>query len=585
MNGDLKQTLMLDDPYAILKVDRDASDAMIQSSYKTLSRTFHPDKHPPGPTRDSAQAVFVKFKNAHEILTDPVLRQVYDNHGHDGIRIVKINMHSSDTQTLYPTLLAFHQLGQKTKARDHMAKVLQQSKIEREDHAIQIRTAMEFPCSLQSTALFGEGHEPVSLPELSGASISVSTAAASDSKWDMSVGINSSVKKGIGSASGSINVGYKPQQGTQISSNVDISDAVRFSFGTKRVLASHTMITTTARTMPNSKTLALSVVSHRDLWHNMFRGTCALGMGSDMAMHYGLLSLTTLSDEYPTCTVKLNIGINHYPLKFSAKQDFDGGTKTGYLSVGWGPKGVEWKAIMSRSLTAYAQCSMGIQHATSTGLTWLLQAERGSFTFRVPISITTITNPAYWSTLTYYSLLTLLVDDIIGDIIHDSTDDIIKPASRDIVDIDSACEKTKQDAEQQLVFMQPTAEKNTERERQCNGLIIYQARYFVHQGQSLDATTQLQFWVQNSTLHLPSGSKSFLMGFYPLVQPTRKRQHRTSWLRGWLTTETSDPTPMPQLQVRYTFGDETYEITVNDTDELVLPNSNATLLGAKGTVR
>ena len=582
MNDDLKQAPMLDDPYAILKVDRDASDVMIQSSYKTLSRTFHPDKHPPGPTRDSAQAVFVKFKNAHEILTDPVLRQVYDDHGHDAIRMVKINMHSSDTQTLYPTLLAFHQLGQKKKARDHMAKVLQQSKIEREDHAIQIRTTMEFPCSLQSSC---EGYEPVGVPELSGASISVSTAAASDSKWDMNVGINSSVKKGRGSASGSINVGYKPQQGTQISSSVDISDSIQFSLGTKRALASRTMITTTARTLPNSKTLALSMVSHRDLWDNMFRGTCALGIGSDMAMHYGLFSLSTLSHEYPTCTVKLNIGINQYPLKVSAKQEFDGGTKTGYLSVGWGPGGVELKAIISRSMTAYANWSMGIQHATSTGLTWLLQAERGNFTFRVPISISTITNPAYWNTLTFFSLLTIIIDDVVGDIIHDSADDMVRTATSDIADSDTGCEKTKQDAEQQLECMKHTAERNMERERQSNGLIIYQARYFVEQGQSFDATTQLQFLVQNSTLHLPAESKSFLLGFYPLVQPVRKRRHRTSWLRCWLATDSLDPTPMPQLQIRFTSGNETYEITVKDTDELVLPNANATLLGAKDTVR
>ena len=101
--------LMVDDPYAILKVDRDASDGMIQSSYKTLSRTFHPDKHPPGSTRDAAQQVFVKFKNAHDLLMDPVLRQVYDDCGHDATVIVRRTVHSSNPDALYPTLLRFHQ--------------------------------------------------------------------------------------------------------------------------------------------------------------------------------------------------------------------------------------------------------------------------------------------------------------------------------------------------------------------------------------------------------------------------------------------------------------------------------------------
>ena len=573
MSGEQKTALL--DPYAILKVDRDASDAMIQSSYKNLSRTFHPDKQPPGPSRDAAQEVFVKFKNAHEILTDPVLRQVYDDHGNEAIRMVKMNMHSTDAEALYPTLLRFHQLGQKKKAKYYIAAALEHARIERADHAIQIRTTMEFPCSMQST---------LDIPELSEASISVSASAASDSKWDMTVATSTSVNNGKGSASGTINVGYKPQQGTQISSSVDLSNPMKFSLGTTRTLANRTVVTTTARTLPNSNTMALSVVSHRDLWHSQLRGTWALGIGSDLAMHYGLLSLTTLSGDYPTCTFKLNMGINQYPIKITAKQDFEGDTRTGYASFAWGPTGMEWKAIITRSLTSYAHLSMGIKHATQSGLVWLLQAERGDFTFRVPISICSITSPGYMYKLIYLSMITYLFDEVIGEIIHDSTKDLLRTENSETVDVDMGTQKTKEDAEQQLILMGPVAERNMEREKQCNGLNIYEARYCVDPGQSVDVTTQLQFWVKNGTLRLPTGSKSHLMGFYKLLQPSPKRRH-VWWLPSRFANDFPDETPVPQLRVRYSFGDNTYEITIEDTDELVLPNSSATLLGAKDRVR
>ncbi|KAI2491643.1 hypothetical protein MHU86_22926 [Fragilaria crotonensis] len=422
--------------------------------------------------------------------------------------------------------------------------------------------------------------------------ISVTTSARSNSKWDMSVGINSSVRKGMGNASGTVNVGYKPQKGTQISSSVDLADPMIFTLSTSRALESRTVVMTSVRTMPRSKKLALSVVSHRDLWDNMFRGSWALGIGSDLSMQYGLLSLTSLSDEYPTCSVKLNLGVNQYPIKIVTKQDFGVG-RTGLLSFAWQPRGVEWKAILSRSLTSYSNVSMGIQHQTSTGLTWLLQAERGNFTFRLPISICCVTNPTYRMSYIWFSLLTLILDDVLGDLIHDTTQDRLKPATDHDSTFDDAAEtsivKAKSDAEQQLVLMRPTAERNMEREQQCNGLYIYQAQYFVdHGGPSVDVATQLQFWVRNSTLCLPAGSKSSLLGFYPLLPPLPPPQRRRfSWLRSWLWSSevSNDAQPVPQLRIRYTFGEETYEITINDTDELVLPSPRATALGSKDRVR
>jgi DnaJ family protein C protein 11 len=72
--------------YAILNVPRDASNAEIQARYRTLASQFHPDKQPDEPRRRAATARFQDIQRAHEVLTDPARRVVYDMFGEEGLR-------------------------------------------------------------------------------------------------------------------------------------------------------------------------------------------------------------------------------------------------------------------------------------------------------------------------------------------------------------------------------------------------------------------------------------------------------------------------------------------------------------------
>jgi len=567
------------DPYSILNVDKIATEARIQSSYKNLSKTFHPDRQPPGKARDAAQEVFVAFKNAHEILTDPVLRQVYDDYGNEAVRIVKMSIHSQDPDALYPTLLKYHQMNQKKRARSHVLESLEEASIEKLDHEFQVRTFMEFPCSTESTCFSKEGVEPIGLPELSGASLSVSSTTPASSKMDITLGISTEINKGKGNCSRNVAIGYKPQQGTQILANVDLSNFKSFSIGTTRTLASNTTLTATARSIPKTRTMALSLVSHRDLWKNKFRGTWALGVGSDFSLHYGLFSFTTLFTDYPTITAKFNIGVNQYPIKLSAKKLYNDGSQIFYCSLGWGSTGEEVKAIFSRAITSYTDLSMGIKHASHSGLTWLFQVERGGFTFRLPILISSVTSSTYYEKTTLLSCITMICDQAIGQIWKEIGGQVLQ-VEKDEFDYKS--QKTKHDAEQQLYFMKPIANLNTEREHQRNGLVIYQACYFIEQGPRIDAKIQLQFWVRNGVLQLPSGSKSQLMGFYTLLKmaPNLVKPFWSKW-----ASKDNVNSFVPQLWIRYASGDSTYEITIQDTDSLHLPNKSAAVLGARDIVR
>lgn len=69
--------------YDTLNIDKKATTAQIKAAYKKLARKWHPDKN-----KDNQEAAAEKFKEiseAHEILSDPKKRKVYDKHGKDGL--------------------------------------------------------------------------------------------------------------------------------------------------------------------------------------------------------------------------------------------------------------------------------------------------------------------------------------------------------------------------------------------------------------------------------------------------------------------------------------------------------------------
>lgn len=66
--------------YEILEVGKHASKAEIDSSYRTLAKKLHPDK----PNGDKQK--FLELKRAHEVLSDPSKRRLYDQYGEKGLK-------------------------------------------------------------------------------------------------------------------------------------------------------------------------------------------------------------------------------------------------------------------------------------------------------------------------------------------------------------------------------------------------------------------------------------------------------------------------------------------------------------------
>ena len=72
-----------EDFYKLLNVDRNASDAEIKKSYRSLAMKYHPDRNADNP--EVAEQKFKQINEAYEILSDPKKRAAYDQFGHAGV--------------------------------------------------------------------------------------------------------------------------------------------------------------------------------------------------------------------------------------------------------------------------------------------------------------------------------------------------------------------------------------------------------------------------------------------------------------------------------------------------------------------
>lgn len=69
------------DYYEVLGVERTATVTEVRSAYRRLAARYHPDVNPGDHT---AEEKFKELNEAHEILSSPDKRQVYDQFGHEG---------------------------------------------------------------------------------------------------------------------------------------------------------------------------------------------------------------------------------------------------------------------------------------------------------------------------------------------------------------------------------------------------------------------------------------------------------------------------------------------------------------------
>ncbi|KAI9359567.1 hypothetical protein DFJ73DRAFT_107912 [Zopfochytrium polystomum] len=73
------------DLYAILNVDKNASEEDIKNAYRRMCMTFHPDKHQRQEDKEATQKHFQSIQKAYDVLSNPGRRFIYDKHGMEGV--------------------------------------------------------------------------------------------------------------------------------------------------------------------------------------------------------------------------------------------------------------------------------------------------------------------------------------------------------------------------------------------------------------------------------------------------------------------------------------------------------------------
>ena len=154
-------------------------------------------------------------------------------------------------------------------------------------------------------------------------------------------------------------------------------------------------------------------------------------------------------------------------------------------------------------------------------------------------------------------------------------------------------------------------------EKERNGLVIERAVYYIrgereamNDQNSLDVTVPIQFWVNDSTLHLFNVSKrSSMLGFFDLIKfsssaaaaasensemsnempkPHATVPSWTDWMCSFLFDRSDrssmdsrvrvDEAATAELSVTYSYAGITYEIAIGDGEEIILPNPRASRL-------
>jgi len=477
---------------------------------------------------------------------------------------------------------------------------------------------------------------------------STASDTATNRRWSVELAGNSSVSnEGEGSSRGALRLEcYEVQPETDVAVEVASSSGTdsypTLAVTSTRVLTSGTSLKIGAqidapiyKNKKSSNPLALTASTQRLLWNNSVSGSLSMGMGMpSRRLHYISCIFTTLKWSLARVRTSLNLGLNQYPLKVTLEPNNktnSSSTNNSHVrssaSIEINPISGHWKfkAISFRKKSKFMNVGIGLSDATIDGLSLLVVIERGdNMTFKIPILIMANNNTLYYQhvpspvKILCVGIMLFLMDAGCGCILDKrnntffiSSSTTASTSSRrakgnnveKIQNVPLAEESTlcfmrqelkkRKDSELQLQLIKKSADKKKCLEESKNGLVIITATYYTETAQSLDVTSQLQFWVTKSKLFLPGGySKAKLIGFYDLVMDGNhsilKKEQTTSLLwnrflsfifRRRSQRQHEERSIAVKLYVRYKVGFSLYEITVNDKDSLILPNERALRIG------
>ncbi|WCJ25926.1 Chaperone protein dnaJ 13 [Euphorbia peplus] len=534
MNKDDEGTLRRE-LYAVLQVSPEATEEEIKKAYRHWAQVYHPDKYQDFQMKEIATQNFQRICEAYEILSDESKRLIYDIYGMEGL-----------TSGL--------ELGPKLNKPEELKEELERLRKMKEIE----KMAAHFRPS-------GSILVNLSLPEfLDGDGIMIGMAMSSQVHSQLSkrntvaMGGNLEVQENAGGAAASAMFRHQLSSVQSIEFMATAGLQGIIGVQTTRELSVHSTATITFAKSLRDGSVNLSNTWTRQLSETT-SGNIQLLLGPQSSIGIGLQH----KDEKMSASGQLEIGSSsfaasaRYTRKFSSKSH-------GRIAGKFGSSALEVEVGGGRKLSEFSTIRMlygvGIQ-----GVFWKLELNRGGQKLIIPVLLSrnidyAVAAGAFLVPTSLYFLLKKLV---------------IKPyylqkekqrASKNKEKTYAQVKEAMAGAERAQRLLQTVSNRKRNRQVESNGLVITKAVYGNRKAlnrrdesreardestsEVFDVTLPLNFLVDDSGhLKLHGGvKKSGIMGF-------------------------CDPCPgePKQLYVEYTYGGQSFEVTVDDYAELLIP--------------
>eukprot|EP00742_Colponemidia_sp_Colp-10_P003674 GILJ01003910.1.p1 GENE.GILJ01003910.1~~GILJ01003910.1.p1 ORF type:complete len:549 (+),score=67.83 GILJ01003910.1:49-1695(+) len=531
-------TLPAPDYYAILNINRWATEEEIKAAYYRLSRIVHPDKHR-AELSEAANANFALVERAYKVLSDPVKRWAFDKYGEAGLEQVMTlankDIRPEDIGQRFERLIErYLQDSEEQRFRQSgtfrlgvsLAEFVDQTKPQAVGPQIDISQMfldhnIQAPLSSQDTLFLG-GHM-VGFHGLGSGAMSVALrrvfSADSWAQLDGRIGSQAGAdlklwRKLSANSFGQMDVAYDNRGGFSLVTSVS------------RQLAPDVLGSWTFKPGPMGF-MQLAVRKRTSTWS----WDCKLTTG-----------MTSLKTE---CGVSKDIG-SKSRLGVVTHQELT--ALNGGLDFG-----LEVRA--THQISSRSKGSVGVSYG-SQGVSINLRYQRGLLRFVLPIQISA-----------RVSLKTAVAATLLPIVIITAVHRFTKPArkarrlrkdQKRLEERQQYLQESRDNHKNQLQLIAATVERVRKHETEHNGLIILKARYGdpIHLHDSLEqyspddneapvinVTDALQFAVKDSELELPATSKSGLYGFYNPCFNTKVT---------------------PKLYISYRLRDQPFELLVED---------------------
>ncbi|KAI3453477.1 hypothetical protein Pfo_010140 [Paulownia fortunei] len=521
--------------YALLHISPEASDEEIRRAYRQWAQVYHPDKYQSPQMKEIATENFQRVCEAYEILTDENKRMIYDIYGMEGL---------TSGLELGPNLNKVEEI------KEELERLRRQS--EQEKVSAHIRPSGSILANLSwPDFVDGDGI-------MRGMAMASEVQSQISKRTSLAIGGNLAVNanSGGGAATAILRHHISPVSSVEFMGSIGLQSLIG-------IQTSHQLSVHSTAIMGITMSLRDGSINLSNTWSRQLsettNGNIQLSLGPESSIGVGWRK----KEQKMSASGEIKIGTcsfgatAHYTHCFSSKSHgrIAGTVGSGALAleIGGGRK-------LSKFSTVRMLYSIGIQ-----GLIWKFELHRGGQKLVVPILLSNNLNPVFATgafivpVSLYFTLKNFVFKPYYLRREKRKALENIEKTRSQVQEARAAAKKAQQ-------LLQNVANRKINKQLEMGGLVVVKAVYGNHKAlsnrhkseetedemasQIMDVTVPLNFLVNDSgQLKLHEGvKKSGIMGF-------------------------CDPCPgePKQLYVEYTYGGTRYEVTVDDYDELLIP--------------